>query len=93
SDHLRGEARRGEILREAQALLEGGADWRTPEREVIARDELQRLRRAVAALPELSRRIVHLNRFEGRTHREIAAQLGISVTTVENHVRKVLERL
>ncbi len=93
SDHLRGEARRGEILREAQDLLDGGADWRTPERDVIARDELQRLHREVAALPDLSRRIFQLNRFEGRTHREIAARLGVSVTTVENHIRKVMDRL
>lgn len=93
TDHLRGEARRAEILQEARDILDGGAEWRTPERDVIARDELDRLRREVAGLPELSRRIFHLNRFEGRTHRDIAQQLGVSVTTVENHMRKVLDRL
>jgi RNA polymerase sigma-70 factor (ECF subfamily) len=33
------------------------------------------------------------NRFDGRTQREIAEELGISQTAVEKHIRKALARL
>ena len=34
-----------------------------------------------------------LNRLQGQTQAEIARRLGVSVTTVENHVRGALQRL
>jgi len=40
-----------------------------------------------------SRNVFYLSRFEGKTQREIARQLGISRTTVEKHMRKILDRL
>lgn len=93
TDHLRIEGRRAELLGEAQDLLYGDTEWRTPERDLIAREQMGRVQQAIAALPPMTREIFRLNRFEHRTQREIAAQLGVSTTTVENHIAKALEIL
>ena len=42
-------------------------------------------------LPEKCRTIFLLNRFEGKTHREIADILGLSVRTVEHQIGHALE--
>lgn len=93
TDHIRVEARRTELLAQAGELLDGTIDQRSPERDLIARDELERVTRAIAALPPQTRRIFRQNRFEHKTQREIAESLGISTTSVENHIRKALESL
>lgn len=93
TDHLRTESRRSALLAEAQDMLWHGAPEATPERSLIARQELARVRAAVAELSPTSRKIFFLNRFEGKTQREIAAAMGVSLTTVEKHIRKVLHRL
>lgn len=93
TDHLRTERRRAELLSEAQEILWAPSETRTPERELSGRQDVARLRRAAESLPTLSREIFRLNRFEGKTQREIADRLGVSLTTVEKHIRKVLDRL
>lgn len=92
-DHVRGERRRGDLGRAASELLDDRADVLTPERVVVARDQLDAFRRAVAELPEQSRRIFFMNRFEEKSHRRIAQELGVSETTVNFHIRRVLQRL
>lgn len=47
----------------------------------------------LAALPEKSRQIFELSRFENKKYREIALELDISEKTVEAHVSKVLKIL
>lgn len=93
ADHHRVEGRRAELMREAQALLWSEDDERSPERQVLAREELEVLAQVIAELPDTSRRIFSMNRFEGLTQREIAERMGISTTAVEKHIRKVLARL
>jgi RNA polymerase sigma-70 factor (ECF subfamily) len=48
---------------------------------------------AIAELPEQMRRIFELSRFEGLKYGEIAAQLNISVKTVETQIGRALARL
>lgn len=92
-DHLRGEGRRSELLQEAHAFLGEEASQTSPESALIARQELACLEAALAELPELSRRIFHLTRFEGLSQREVAATVGLSNTAVFKHLRKVFDHL
>jgi len=76
---------------------DGAAAWwilpaapRTPEQEMIHRQELARIERALSALPPRSRAAVALHRFEGCTLQEIANRLGVSVPTAHRLVRSAL---
>lgn len=51
------------------------------------------LQQAIENLPEKRREIFKLSRQEGLTNQEIARRLGISVSTVENHMNKALKLL
>ncbi len=51
------------------------------------------LYRAINELPERSREIFEMNRFEGLTYREIAEELGISQKTVETLMSRTLKTL
>ncbi|MCK9919310.1 RNA polymerase sigma factor [Microbacteriaceae bacterium K1510] len=92
-DHVRSEKRRATLGPASQGLLDAATEERTPERVLIGRDQIAAFRRAVADLPEQSRRIFFMNRFEGKPHRRIAQELGVSETTVNFHIRRVLQRL
>jgi RNA polymerase sigma factor (sigma-70 family) len=93
TDHLRKERRRAAIDQEVHDLLWDGADEMSPERIAMGREAVAALEEALAEMPEQSRRVFLMNRFEGRTHRQIARDLGVSETTVYYHIRRVLERL
>ena len=62
----------------------------SPERSLLARQELARLEQALRELPERSRNILMLSRFEGFSHGEIARYLNVSTSTVEKHLAKAL---
>jgi RNA polymerase sigma-70 factor (ECF subfamily) len=64
-----------------------------PERRVAARQELERLRVIVAALPVQCRRVFEMRKFEGLSHRDIAERMGLAEKTVENHLTRALARL
>jgi RNA polymerase sigma-70 factor (ECF subfamily) len=49
--------------------------------------------RAIAALPERSRLVFVLSRYEALSQKEIADQMGISVKTVENQMTRALRLL
>lgn len=59
---------------------------------VSRRQETALLAAAIAELPPRCREILVLRKFENRSHREIAEQLGISVHTVEAQLTKALHR-
>ena len=57
-------------------------------------DELyQLIQEAVLALPDRCREVFQLSRNENRTNQEIAAQLNISIKTVEAQITKALKRI
>lgn len=53
----------------------------------------QMLLEALAKLPENIRNVFELNRFDGKSYKEIAEEQGISVKTVEAHISKALKIL
>ena len=48
---------------------------------------------ALAELPEGSRNIFKMSRFEGKKYKEIAEELGISIKTVETQMSKALKHM
>lgn len=65
----------------------------TPEDNVIARDRMQSLSQAIAALPPRAREVFVMARIDGMTYVEIGEKLGISPKTVFSHMVVALERL
>jgi RNA polymerase sigma factor (sigma-70 family) len=70
--------------------LQAACDLPSPERQVIDRQELYRLARAIAGLPEKVREVFRLRRIEGLSQREVAQRIGISENTVEKHMSRGL---
>ncbi len=60
----------------------------SPEDQVIDRDELNRLARAVADLPGKVRDVFVLRRIKGLSQRDVARELGLSESTVEKHMSR-----
>ncbi len=51
------------------------------------------VKKAVDTLPERCKEIFYLSRFEGLSHKEIAARLEISTKTIENQMTKALKSI
>lgn len=64
-----------------------------PERQVTARQELERLLRLVEGLPEQCQRAFRLQKFHAMSQREIANEMGITEKTVEKHLATALLRV
>jgi RNA polymerase sigma factor (sigma-70 family) len=58
----------------------------SPEAQAAARDELRRLKDALAILPERTRIALEMRRFGGCKLKDIAAHLGISITVAHDIV-------
>ncbi|WNH48067.1 RNA polymerase sigma factor [Stenotrophomonas aracearum] len=91
TDQGRERSRQARLL--ADHYLWGPDEVLSTEEQAMAQDELQRVLAAADHLPEPTRTIFRLNRLQGLTQAEIARRRGVSVTTVENHVRAALQRL
>lgn len=63
-------------------------DRPTAERELAAREELAIVSGAIGTLPERTRDILRRYRVDGDGQREIAAELGISLSAVEKHLQR-----
>ena len=51
------------------------------------------VRKTIESMPEQTRRIFEMSRFENKRNAEIAEKLGVSVKTVEFHITKILRVL
>lgn len=87
--HRRHEHPPGVAEIDAAGVVDEGVD--TTE-AVARRQEIDLLREALASLPERCREVFTLRRIHGLPQKEIAARLGISEKTVENHSLLALRR-
>lgn len=60
-------------------------EGREPERVLIAQESLAEVYKVLRTLEERTRTIFVLHRLEGMKHKEIAALLGLGLSTVEKH--------
>lgn len=67
---------------------QGVSDTPSGERVLLARERLARIEAALDALDERARRVFRLHRLEGMAQRDIAASIGVSLSTVESDLRK-----
>lgn len=96
-DLLVDRARRQQIVSiEAVENLEAlnlAIDEPSPDRTVIAREELRRLQLALDRLPQRYRQAVIMRKIEGLSTREISLRLGIAEKTVEKHLTEGVRAL
>lgn len=79
------------LARTAEApLFHEFVDARTPERQVAARQAVQRLERLIAALPSKCRQAFLLNRVEGKDFSVVAHEMGLSERMVRTYVVRAL---
>lgn len=70
-----------------------GSAPESPDEEVAARELAAMVDRIVEQLPERSREAYLLHRRDGLSYAEIAAVMGVSTRTVENHIARALRGL
>jgi RNA polymerase sigma factor (sigma-70 family) len=65
----------------------------SPERVLQGRETVARAMAALNELPERTRQVFILVRFEEMSYKRVAQRLGVSVSAVEKHVMKALRHL
>jgi RNA polymerase sigma-70 factor (ECF subfamily) len=96
-------------VRSAQRSSRRSADWRRETRAfvdgeevagevpadeaVIARERVRLLAEAVEALPPQMGRAFRLHKLEGRSQKETAEAMGVSVKMIEQHIQAAIGRL
>ena len=86
-NELRRKSRRvTDYIEECQSAPESSGA--TTEEEVLGLEQLEHYCTAVDELPEQCRRVYLLRKVHGLAHKDIAAQLNITVRTVERHLAK-----
>jgi RNA polymerase sigma-70 factor, ECF subfamily len=87
-DVLRARAAHSESEIPADIAMDG-----TIDDVVFANIDSQRVRTALAALPEEQRAVIEMGFFGGITHEEIARRTGIPLGTIKTRIRSGLRRL
>lgn len=87
-DRVRFRSQHCELLEDSHPL-----DEISPERVVWAREELRQTIAAMSELPERTRMVLVLLRWEGLTYPQVAERMDISVSAVEKHVSRSMRHL
>ena len=94
-DRLRSSAYR-QRLRETCGPVENAVNLpsaTSPEQQALVSERQCRIRAALAALPNAQRLVLEMAFFEGLTHSELAARLGLPLRTVKSHIRSGMIRM
>jgi RNA polymerase sigma factor (sigma-70 family) len=67
----------------------GASDAPSVERVIQGRQAAEKVEQALAGLPERAVLVFRRSRIDGLAQREIAAELGVSISTVESDLRSV----
>lgn len=86
-DRYRRLAMESTLFAAPEEALELSCSSATPEHRLISRQALAQVAEALATLPERTRHAFLLHRLDGYTQREVAEQLGVSVTLVNFMIR------
>lgn len=87
------EFRRSKFNADQQAYLRQLYVTHNTEEYLEAEETRKRILTIIQGLPRKCRHVFEMSRFSALTNREIAGKLGISVFTVENHIKKALSHL
>lgn len=98
TDHLRVRTRRSQIgdasWRPAEDVTEVAADeLPNAERIVVARSRVAWVERVIGGLPPSAATALRRSRVDGLSHRQIADELGISISGVEKHLQRAYKAL
>ncbi|MFC3197941.1 RNA polymerase sigma factor [Parapedobacter deserti] len=90
-DLFRRAAKEKEIL---QAIIAANSELYTHVEEALMKKESRAfLEDLLARLPNQRRKIFIACKLEGKSYKEVAAELGISTTTVNDHIQKAMQYL
>lgn len=90
-DHLRAQRVRSDYVRLHAQGEAADASGTLLEAHVDAEHEYDRLVAALQRLPERTQRIFLLNRLDGLSYGEVAAELNLSVSTIEKEMMRALD--
>lgn len=76
------------MLRYAHDKKQAGAG---ADEAVLTRELQNKIDRLIHELPPVCRNVFLLSRYEGMSQQQIADQLGISINTVDNHIKRALK--
>ncbi|MEK8032761.1 sigma-70 family RNA polymerase sigma factor [Ideonella sp. DXS29W] len=80
----------GDLFEETPDELDARCPCASPERHAIGRQHIALVCQALAALPERPRRAFELHQIDGLPLREVATQLGLSLSTTHASVQQAL---
>ena len=88
------------LARKSNILVDSLEDFAIPdvigktgllEDQMVIQQRFEFLSRAVASLPEVTRQVLILRKYQGLSRKEVATTLNISISAVEKHLAKALE--
>jgi RNA polymerase sigma-70 factor (ECF subfamily) len=94
-ERARARAREG-IWADTQYTMQAGSavfDSPSADAELASRQLLAQVRNALTDLSPQCQRVFRMHKFDGLSHREVAAALGVSRRTVEKHMHTALYHL
>ena len=92
NDSFRRAARRGGAHQLFDEQLHADEDF-SPERVYLGQEQLRIVVRALHELPERTRTVFVLHRYEEMSYAQIARRLQVSVSAIEKHMSKALAHL